>query len=105
MERKEAVADGFFLALHVLESLGVEYDRQALLNRLADVAAGNTSLLNSPAEELASLEQKRNAPFSDEERETILRHFANRRGIDAQFQAMAADVVAVMGQEGLRKRE
>lgn len=62
MEPNERIADGFFLALHLIDSLGVVYDRDALLRKLAEVAAGEASVFNSPTEELATLEKQRDRP-------------------------------------------
>src|SRR5262245_48247170 len=56
METDERVAEGFFLALDILDSLGVAYDHQAVVSRLVEVASGEISLVEPPHDDIAGNE-------------------------------------------------
>jgi len=92
----EFAADGFFLALHLVESFGIGYDRNAILNRLAEIARGETSAFNSPEEELAAIELQRGDPASPEERTDFLRGFANRADMDLSHRLTAGRVLEIV---------
>lgn len=99
METNTSIADGFFLALYLLESLGVEFDRLALLARLREVASGEVSALNSPEEELEAEVQRRGTPATPEERKEYRRLFTNRQDMDLGNRLHAEHVVRVILRE------
>ena len=100
MPRMITPADGFFLALHLVGSLGAGYDRAELLRRLRDVASGDLTVFDSPEEELAKLEAEKGRG-TDEERAAFLAAFASRADTDAHHRATAAAVLAeVAADEG-----
>jgi hypothetical protein len=90
MDGKDEV--GFFFALHLLEELGVDYDREKVLARLEEVASGEVSAFGSPYEELAAVERKQ-GPLPEPEREAFLAAFKCRRALDAHMREFADDVL------------
>jgi hypothetical protein len=91
----KTATDGFFFALHLVESLGVVYDRPELLRRLRGVARGEISVFNSPQEELEKLEAEKGRG-TDEEREEFIRGFHNRGGMDIHLRLTAVEIVEVL---------
>ncbi|VTR91922.1 unnamed protein product [Gemmata massiliana] len=96
MNPNELASDGFFFALHLIESFGVVYDRDALLVRLEEIARGETSVFNSPEEELATLEKQRGYPAGPEERADFLSGFANRTDMDLNARLTANRILEVI---------
>lgn len=96
MDASEPTANGFFLALRLLDSLGVRYDADALLACLAEVARGETTLFDSAGEELARLEGQRGSPASPAERAEFFALFADRGLMDAAHQPVAGRVLAFL---------
>jgi hypothetical protein len=96
MDPNELTADGFTLALRLLKSLGVEFDRAAVFKRLAEVARGETTVFNSPQEEVADMEQELGHPFTPEERAFVLRGFANRAELDSGDRQIAERILEVI---------
>jgi hypothetical protein len=91
MDGKDEV--GFFFALHILDELGVDYDREKVLARLEEVASGEVSAFGSPQEELAAIERRQGAPLPEPEREAFLAAFKCRRALDAHLREFADDVL------------
>lgn len=103
MIENQKLADGFFLGMELIESLGVKYDRAAVLNRLCDVAAGDMTLMNSPEEELAIIELERGVPSSFQERAVFMKMFSERRSMDRRHRATASSLLEVLHLEGFLK--
>jgi hypothetical protein len=89
------VASGFLLALYLFESLEIEYDREALFQRLAEVANGETILFNSPEEEFMAYEKRLNRAATPQERENFLREFADSKDENLHHRVTAGRVLEV----------
>jgi hypothetical protein len=61
--------DGFLFALHIIDSLGVQFDSHAVKSRVADVANGLVVLGHTPEEELRNIQL--NAPVAVDEIQTL----------------------------------
>jgi hypothetical protein len=98
MPEPATASDGFFFALHLMDSLGAVYDRIELLRCLKQVASGKLSVFDSPEKELQKIEKEKGRG-TDEEREEFIRGFAGRRAMDSHHQMTAAAIVEEMGPE------
>lgn len=90
--RDEDMSRGFFLAVGILDSLGMKYDTAVLLERLQEVASGEASILNSEQEEIDLLEQKTGEPVTPKEREEFRMAFAQRADMDLANRQTAARI-------------
>ncbi len=96
MTRSDYTAEGFFLALHLVESLGERFDRAAVIRRLVDVAKGEATVFGSPEEEVADLERRAGRPLSPDERAAFLDSLSHRGEIDATHRAAALRVLKII---------
>ena len=103
-ERGEApgkrVADGFLLALQVVESLGAQVDRAAVLRRLAGLASGAATLVNGAEDEIVGAERDRGRPLTPEERQDSRRLYRRWRDTDEHLHGIAADVLQDLQRDG-----
>src|SRR3954470_10170617 len=86
-------AGGFFLALFMLDNMGVAFDRRELLKRLEEVASGDVTAFGGPEEELTIAERRRGTALADEERETLVTGLKARRDLDLYVQELAGGVL------------
>jgi hypothetical protein len=100
MSQEDSIANGFFLALTLLDSLEVRYDRDAVLQRLSELAAGDVSAFNSSAEDLAAMEKRRGVPASEQERAEFEELKKSRRAMDVSNQVAAMQVLQALKREG-----
>ena len=89
MNEDELLSAGFFLAMEVCGSLGVNFNRDgervdanSIINRLAEVARGEVSLYNNEEEEFAEAQRNRGGQPAEGEREWFAQQFANRAMYD-----------------------
>jgi hypothetical protein len=85
-------AGGFFLALFLLDNMGVVYDRRELLRRLDALASGDVSAFGTPEQEIALAEQRRGAPLTDDERAALVAGLKAREEVDRYVQEVARRV-------------
>lgn len=98
-------ASGFFLAMNLMGSLGIKFDAEGkqttanpIMQRLAEVARGETSLYNSATEELAEAEKNRGGqPATAEERAYFEAAFGDRKMHDARNQSTANQILRAIG--------
>ena len=95
----EATAGGFHLALNLIEGLGVQLNRQEVINYLMDVGSGRGTVYASPEEEVAKLAREKGEP-TPEERAVMLGWFADRRDMDANNRELAIRVIRQARRDG-----
>lgn len=101
MNQHDQTADGFLLALNLIGNLGIAYDRRAVIQRLIEVANGQTTVLNSPQEEIAEVESSR-GPLSDAQRSSFLDWLTRRRmRMDQSNREIANRVLDCLRREGI----
>ncbi len=97
----QRVADGFLLALQLVESLGARVDRDAVLRRLAGMACGEVTLVNGAEDEIADAERDRGRALTPEERQDSRRLYRTWRDTDAHLQRIATNVLHDLRCDGL----
>lgn len=91
MNPNTLTADGFFFTLHLIQSLGIEYNPAEVMGRLAEVANGSATVFHSDAEEMQEREQKTGTPVSDEERQWFAQM---RRQADTEIAVIASRIMS-----------
>ena len=99
-EADDVAADTFAFAMQLIDSLGVRCDRQELLRRLAAVAAGESSVVHSPDEEITAIEAERGGMATEAERLSVKRAFRDRRGLDEAHREIASRIMRVFERGG-----
>jgi hypothetical protein len=86
-------AGGFFLALFMLDNMGIEYDRRELLAHLQELSTGDATAFGGPEEEIAVAEQRRGAALAEHEREALIEGLQARKELDRYVRELAGEVL------------
>jgi hypothetical protein len=86
-------AGGFFLALFMLDNMGIAYDRRVLFEQLQGFVSGDATAFGGPEEELAVVEQRRGTALAEHEREALIAALQARKELDRYVRDLAGEVL------------
>ena len=92
-------AEGFVFGLHLLDSLGVDFDSEEIQRCVREVADGCRVLSNRSEDDLQNMERNRGVPFEEPQRSELLCHHREWcKEMDAKNVAIARRIIAGMPQ-------